>query len=447
MDNLFGDLLVGLIGCLAVGALALGAIFRRLGRRGRIILGAGLTLLTLVACLSTQLGAIQETLARQSSPSGATLVAYTTDTAEHVALSGLSAHDGSLLWRHSLDIFNPSGITAGGVVYLAGATHADGSAPVVEALRLRDGAPLWRLALPGARLTAALHVANGLLIAALYMDLAQTSIQIIAVSLSTHALMWRANIPVVSGHAEMATGAGLLFVGLEDGSVRALRLNDGGSAWTMHISAAPPSGQGADAGSATLSLGVVANGRLLIVYDNTGEVVSLRPADGATLWGRQIALQPYENSRATLTGSGLYLCADDTQTHSRALLSLDPATGATRWSHDANCAFSAPIASGANLYTLSGNFLAALHASDGALVWQGAPDAPDLGYSDLASDNGAIFAASAITNFRSIGFCADWSHLAITICHSTRTIAALNGATGQRYWRTNDGYDHLLAVG
>ncbi|HEY7975928.1 MAG TPA: PQQ-binding-like beta-propeller repeat protein, partial [Ktedonobacterales bacterium] len=306
--------------------------------------------------------------------------------------------------------------------------------------------PLWRLALPGERLTTAMCAANGLLILTAYMSFSPLTIDALAINVNTHALAWRASIPslpALSGYAPLAADAGLLFVGSLGGSVRALRLSDGSLAWKMRISATVTSGPGA---TGPVSLGVATRDGLLIVYDSTGEVVSVRPGDGATLWGRPLALVTYAPGRVTLTGSSLYVCGVSAKTALRTLIALDPATGATRWSRPTACALAAPIESGAYLYTLDGFSLTVVRASDGSFVWHGAPAENDLGYVDLSSDDGVIFVATTIANYRVLGLCSDWWQHGFPFCHSSNYIAAFNGATGQSYWRA-DGYDHLLGLG
>jgi hypothetical protein len=266
-----------------------------------------------------------------------------------------------------------------------------------------------------------------------------------AIDLFSHALAWHVAIPdppVYSGFAALATGAGLLFLGSQDGVVRALRLSDGGAAWSARITPSntfqqtPP------------SLGVVARGATLIAYDTTGEVVSLRQSDGATLWGRQLPGSPgaYFEQQVTLTSSSLYACALDSATSLRALMALDPQIGATRWSHDSACVFPTPIESGGYVYTLNSTLLNALRVSDGALVWRSQPEEADLGYTTLQSDDSVIFAATTIANYRNFSVCGQWFPPDITFCHDTQYVAAFDGASGARYWRTADSYIGLLGV-
>ncbi|MGH2504374.1 MAG: hypothetical protein ACRDID_17850, partial [Ktedonobacterales bacterium] len=68
MSGMLFDLLAGGVGCLAVALLSLAGVFRRLGRRGRVILSVCLALLLLLACGATQLSAIRTALSQQASP-------------------------------------------------------------------------------------------------------------------------------------------------------------------------------------------------------------------------------------------------------------------------------------------------------------------------------------------------------------------------------------------
>jgi hypothetical protein len=445
MSGILFDLLAGGVGCLAVALLGLAGVFRRLGRRGRVILSACLALLLILACGATQLGAIRTALSQQASPSHATLVALSADSANLDTVTGLSGHDGSTLWRRPLGLYLVSGTVADNAVYLVGFAQPNQSQASLLALRLSDGASLWRMALPGQQTPSQLLVAGGVVIALVRTGTAPPAYELRAIDRFSHTLAWRVaipNPPAYSGFDALATGAGLLFLGSQDGVVRALRLGDGGAAWSARITPTntfqqtPP------------SLGVVARGATLIAYDTTGEVVSLRQSDGATLWGRQLPGSPgaYFEQQVTLTRSSLYACALDPASHLRALLALDPQTGAARWSHDSSCAFSTPVESGADLYMLDSTLLTALRVSDGALVWRGQPEDADLGYTTLQSDDGVVFAATTISNYRSISICGQWFPPGISLCHNTQYIAAFDGAAGARYWRTADSYIGLLGA-
>lgn len=446
MSGIVFDLLAGGVGCLAVALLAVAGVFRRLGRRGRIILSACLALLLMLACGATQLGAIRTALSQQASPSHATLVALSADSAELDAVSGLSAHDGSTLWRRPLGLYLVSGTVADNVVYLVGFAQPDQTQATLLALRLSDGAPLWRVALAGQQTPSQLLVAGGVVIALVRTSAAPPAYELRAIDRFSHTLAWRVaipNPPAYSGFDALATGAGLLFLGSQDGVVRALRLSDGGAAWSARITPTNSAQQ------TSLSLGVAARGAMLIAYDTTGEVVSLRQSDGATLWGRQLPSAPgaYFQQRVTLTSDNLYACGVDPASHLRALLALDPQTGATRWSYDSSCVYSTPVESGAYLYTLDSTLLDTLRVSDGALVWRGQPEDADLGYTTLQSDESVVFAATTISNYRSISVCGQWFPPGISLCHNTQYVAAFDGATGARYWRTADSYIGLLGAG
>ncbi|MGH2502139.1 MAG: PQQ-binding-like beta-propeller repeat protein, partial [Ktedonobacterales bacterium] len=397
------------------------------------------------------LGAIRTALSQQTSPSHATLVALSADDSGRMSLSGLSGHDGSLLWRRALGLYQVSGVVADGQVYIAGdilpysAQPTDTTRPVVMALRLSDGAPLWQEPLPGLQPLSGLLVAGDLLIATVYTSVSPPTFQLVAVNRASHTLAWRVtptSLPAVYDMHALATGDGMLFLGSQDGVARALRLSDGSPAWSERIS--PP----ATAAQPVISLGMVARGDTLIAYDTTGEVVSLRLRDGATRWGRQVITAPFggPGEHLALTGAGLYLCGVDAVNHERALVLLDPLTGVLRWSRGAACGMSLPIESGGYVYTLDSTLLTALRVSDGALVWRGQPEEADLSYTTLQSDGGVIFAATTIANYRSFSVCGQWFPPGINLCHSTQYVAAFDSATGARYWRTADSYIGLLGA-
>ena len=453
MSGILIDLLIGGVGCMFIAALALTGVFRRLSPRGRVILGASLALLLIVALLATQLGAIRTEVAQQASPSHATLIALSADTTGVDTVTALSGYDGSILWRRPLSLYLVSGAIADNAVYLAGFAQPNQTQATLVALRLSDGASLWRAPLPNAQQTPLRMIVAGDLVIALAQTGSSTSstgvisstYELIAIDRLSHATVWRVNLPnppSYSGFGALATGSGLLFLGSADGSVRALRLSDGAAAWSERIS--PP----ATATQPAASLGVVARGDALIVYDSTGEVVSLRQRDGATLWGHPLPQPSYSYylQQVTLASDNLYVCGFDTVTHARALMALNPLTGVTRWSRDAACDRAAPVESGGYVYLLNPMQLTALRASNGALIWQGLPEESDLGYTTLQGDGGAVFAATIIANYRSIHVCGQWLPPGVSLCHNTQYVAAFNGATGARYWRTSDSYIGLLGI-
>jgi outer membrane protein assembly factor BamB len=444
------DALVGGVGCLAVALLALAGVFRRLSPRGRVILGASLALLLIVALLATQFGDIRTEVAQQASPSHATLIALSADATGLDTVTALSGHDGSALWRRPLGLYLVSGAIADDAVYLAGFAQPNLTQATLVALRLSDGASLWHAALPNAQQTPLRMIAVGGLLIALARtgssaDGSSPTYALIAIDRFSHATVWRVAIPSApffSGFGALATSSGLLFLGSTDGAVRALRLSDGAAAWSERIS--PP----ATATQPAATLGVVARGDALIVYDSTGEVASLRQRDGATLWGHPLPQPSYSYylQQVTLASDSLYACGVDTLTHTRALMALNPLTGVTRWSRDAACDRVAPVESGGYVYLLNPMELTALRASDGALVWQGLPEESDLGYTTLQGDGGVVFAATTIANYRSIHVCGQWLPPGVSLCHNTQYIAAFNGVTGARYWRTADSYIGLLGI-
>src|SRR5487761_2392931 len=161
VGSLLLDVLIGGGGRLAVIALALVALFRRQGRRGRIALASGLIALALVVALCTQAGSIQTALTKlnqRPSPSSVTLAVISPFGQDLPQLSGLNGRDGSIRWKQSNSVL-ASAAVVDGVVYTLGAAiqgYTQPPIPTITAYRLSDGAQLWRATEPAAAVVYAL---------------------------------------------------------------------------------------------------------------------------------------------------------------------------------------------------------------------------------------------------------------------------------------------------
>lgn len=413
---------------------------RRPGAKRRVVPIVILSALVLIACLITQMGAISDALSQSASPSHAMLVGINASSSDHSTVSGLSGRDGSVRWRRRLDLTYTSGLVTDGAVYVAGLMHGKPTEEptVIEALRLSDGATLWRLAFPEAPSTI-LHMLadNGLLI--MTIDTV-TAVNIVAINLSTHMQAWNINIFDFSmnwGYRALAASAGLLYVGTMDGSVQAYRLSDGRLAWTTHVSDSKVNDQW---------IWMIAVDDALLTYDSRGSLSRLRQSDGAVLWARTLSLSPASDAQTVSASSSVALCsAGSLSVPSRPVI-IDPATGVTLRSYQHDCTGPTPIVSGAYIYMLESYLLTVLRASDGALLWRAEPAERELGYSNLASDSGVIFVSTVVLRYSVLSLCAHVWIASIGSCPSQTYIAAFDGATGKRYWRTVDSYDVLLGV-
>lgn len=426
------------------------AIYRHAQRRGRAIIlsGAGVTLLLIVSLVALNVSIQPSTPPMRHSPSDAILLARVYDSQGHASLAGISARDGSVRWRSGLAAsFAAQAPISDGVAYLTsspGAASATGA--TIVAMRLNDGAQLWRRFLPGESINSTLVVRGDAL---LYISHSQAGgFRVNALDLASHTPRWSSplshivQVNVYPGftYRAFAASGDLLFVGLDDGEVSALRLRDGSLAWSRApLPTAMPQPSG-------LALGA----NQLYVYADDGQIAALRPADGAQLWLRPPGLTPYLPAPDYLmaTNSSVYVCANLTAANgdeSWALAALDPATGDIRWERAGTCvvggglrALTNAIESAGILY-LPGSTLTAIRVSDGATLWTASVQAYDLGFTSMVVDSGVVFAAATVVFPHEYTTCANWWSGGPLFCHSPAYIAAYDAATGARYWSADPG--------
>ena len=460
VGSLLLDVLIGGGGCLAVIALALVALFRRQGRRGRIALASGLIALALVVALCTQAGSIQTALTKlnqRPSPSSVTLAVISPFGQDLPQLSGLNGRDGSIRWKQSNSVL-ASAAVVDGVVYTLGAAiqgYTQPPIPTITAYRLSDGAQLWRATEPVAGIVTSLVVTQRLLIYGAFVTSSQPqptpsaiqpdptyiapppSFTLYAVDRSAHTIAWSVQISdTLSGWITLAASSDMLFVGLGTGVVRALRLSDGALAWRKQIA------QGSGATE------VVQSASLLDVITTNGIVTALHPADGGVVWTTRlpVTFQFYEPQ--TSLGTLLALCGTPSGAIN-ALFALDQLTGATLWQRSIGCEDpspigldAAPIAMDGIVYTTANSALLALRASDGATLWSHTTQTDDLGFTSVQVDHGVVFAAASLVNFRSLILC--WQ--SIPLCHNPSFIEAFDGRTGAPYWKATWDADPALVA-
>ncbi|MGH2504375.1 MAG: PQQ-binding-like beta-propeller repeat protein, partial [Ktedonobacterales bacterium] len=432
-------------------------IYRRARRRGRLILvsGAGVTLLLIVALVALNVSFPPSAPPTRASPSDATLLARVYDSHGNAAFAGISGRDGSVRWRSGLAAsFAAQAPISSGVAYLTsspGAASAAGT--TIVAMRLSDGASLWRRFLPGESINSTLVVRGDML---LFISYSQADgFRANALDLASHTLRWSSPLSHVAQfnvypgftYRAFAASGDLLFVGLDDGEVNALRLRDGSLAWSRApLPAAMPQPSG-------LALGA----NQLYVYADDGQIAALRPADGAQLWLRPPGLTPYLPTPDYLmaTDTSVYVCVNLTAANggeSWALAALDPATGDIRWERAGTCAVDGlrvlmnSIESAGILY-LPGATLTAIRVSDGVTLWKAPIQAPDLGFTSMVVESGVVFAAATVVYPHDYTLCGDWWTGDPLFCHSQTYLAAYDAATGTRYWRADVGDDPLLVSG
>jgi outer membrane protein assembly factor BamB len=173
--------------------------------------------------------------------------------------------------------------------------------------------------------------------------------------------------------ADLAFADDVLYVGADDGRLRALAARTGKPLWEFR------------AGGAIRARPTIAGGDLFVQADD-GFLYKLNAATGQQRWrvrvappverlasGKEGSRYDYRASAATLAGGRLYLGTDDGH-----LLALDPASGARVWDFPANGSVVAtPAVDGDRVYV--GSFdghVYALYAATGLLLWNYDTGAP-----------------------------------------------------------------------
>lgn len=312
-------------------------------------------------------------------------------------VTALRVSDGSLLWRYAGGTTGEESVTtADGVVYLAPLLPLDSTATrvTVEALRARDGSPLWSRTFPtDAPGLFQLTVVNSVV----YVRSAFERIE--AIRSSDGSVLWHyiSHSPLVS---LPAVAAGMVYAGTVDGHLSALRASDGSVLWTYTalILAEPLSpvvvdgivylnlqGGGmdvlrADTGDVLwqvsdlplLPLPLITHG---VVYALTqhGYLFALRASDGFSLW--DVALNANDLLPPAIMRDGvIYVGAFD-----GSIDALRASDGSILWRHQGGAGGPASITVTQGViyltfYATSGvNTIAsitALRASDGYLLWR-----------------------------------------------------------------------------
>jgi outer membrane protein assembly factor BamB len=347
-------------------------------RRWMSVLLQMLALLSLAALLGACLNQPQTTFVRDAPVPAGMLFTYTArgQDAWVDVLVGARGRDGAPRWRTNMGRrINAPPLVLGATAYAEGETlptATAGQAPgdAVLALRVSDGALLWRSHLPTASLTLTVDATS---------VLAATSDDgLYALDPASGAIRWHRAVPLspyqMLGQPRAAAGA-VLAVGRDMG-VAAFREGDGAPLW-----AGQPGGISA-INQTTL-------------FGNIGfDIAYARSlATGRELW-------EYESARK-VNGLGVaatVLAADDHTVllrTDRGLAGLDAASGALLWESPATFDGTYVVAGGATptFFGGHGGRLLAVRASDGAVLWQTAIQSYTAGSAtSMAVAEDALFA-------------------------------------------------------
>jgi outer membrane protein assembly factor BamB len=183
-------------------------------------------------------------------------------------------------------------------------------------------------------------------------------------NVSQLAQAWTAAMPGAANFSDITVTNGTLYIA-QGNSVVALSAATGAQLWQASFP------------GTVETTPAVQGGRVLVQWDRTvggksrGTVVALTAATGATLWSRRLAVIPGHaqplSVPLTTTASRVYVSLF------HQVLALGIAHGALIWTSPVlpGCSSSAPSAAGGLVVVGGGGeYVSALHASDGTLAWQ-----------------------------------------------------------------------------
>ena len=158
---------------------------------------------------------------------------------------------------------------------------------------------------------------------------------------------------------EPAAGDGLLFIS-EPGSLRAIRMRDGSTAWKLPASGVPGIPRIDDA----LAVAPVWDNGWLVLAARSGELLVLRAIDGHVVWRR--ALGSRAHAQPSLAADRVYLPLADGR-----IVALRIDTGDVVWERRLGGAPTGLLALDDRVYAGSNdNFFYALDAADGRVQWR-----------------------------------------------------------------------------
>ena len=331
-----------------------------------------------------------------------------------MALYAFRASDGSVLWHQMLSGASVAAVSQG-VVYLAFGRESGASSPPseVEALRAQDGSEVWHTSLEGTG-PIAVRIATGTLYVTSFSSLLPgpgyyyASTYLYALTASSGAVRWHRQLSRTNAVAAVTTAQVYLLdtgtdVVCEPRMLHILDASSGAEQWqreesfltligveqTLAFVEAVPEGcnssrpfeqgglaavhttDGSSAWQSTIPFGpgAIANGGVLYVPSEDGDLAAYRAGDGFRLWHAQ-----GEGGGIDLFDGALY-----TSLEGRGLDALSPTTGTVVWRYStpdgvavlrvANGIFYGVVShltSGA----MEDSTLVALRAGTGKLLWR-----------------------------------------------------------------------------
>lgn len=331
-----------------------------------------------------------------------------------MAFYAFRASDGTVLWHQMLSGASVAAVSQG-VVYLAFGRESGASSPPnkIEALRAQDGSEVWHTSLEGTG-PIAVRVATGTLYVTSFSSLLPgpgyyyAATHLYALNASTGAVRWHRQLSRTNVVAAVTTGQVYLLdtgtdVACEPRMLHVLDASSGAELWQREesfleligveqalafVEAVPerctasrpfeqgvlaalhtPDGSSVWQSTIPFGSGAIANGGVLYVPSEDGDLAAYRAGDGFQLWHAQ-----GEGGGIDLFDGALY-----TSLEGRGLDALNPTTGAVEWryltpdgvavlgvANDLFYGVVSHLTSGA----LEGSALVALRADTGKLLWR-----------------------------------------------------------------------------
>jgi outer membrane protein assembly factor BamB len=279
-------------------------------------------------------------------------------------LFALRASDGARLWQHTIpSLFSSVQVrTVQGQIYVNTLSHT--ALSLLSVLRGRDGSLLWQYyyasgetqSVDGSGITADVTVEHGMV----YIGNQDGSIRALRDSDGVQVWDYTAS---VDGAWSAITQDGTIYVNAADGSVKALRGNDGSQIWDYKD------------GGAILNRPQVIEG---VVYLRTGggAIDAVRASDGKRLW-RYSSSSHFTYLVTAINGIAYISSIKDLNSSvlAHTLDAIRISDGAVLWRHALNGTMT-PFPSllrvfGAITYVDEGdNSLAALSTGDGSVLWR-----------------------------------------------------------------------------
>ncbi len=272
-------------------------------------------------------------------------------------LHALSADDGFPVWQHRAYSLPPTIIN--GVVYLWD-LGAQGS--IIYALQASDGARLWSRRLPPQSFIvligedrSAYTIANAL----------SSGHMLFALRASDGAILWQHTIPSMFSSVQVRTVQGQIYVNTLSHTalslLSVLRGRDGSLLWQYYYA----SGETQSVGGSGITADLTIEHGMVYIGDQDGSIRALRDSDGAQVWDYTTSVN---GAWSAITQDGtIYVNATD-----GSVKALHGSDGSQIWDYkDGGAVLNRPqVIEGVVYLRTDGGAIDAVRASDGKRLWR-----------------------------------------------------------------------------